>query len=66
MIRKIKQAFEDEARGTTQMKVGYNRFKDDHTSLESESRSDRASASKDDIVIDQVRKDPGDSGVIVK
>ena len=54
-IRKIQQAFGNEAMGTTQIKEWYNRFKDGRTSVESEARSGRPSTSRNEIVIDQVR-----------
>ena len=54
-IRKIQQAFGNEAMGTTQIKEWYNRFKDGRTSVESEAHSGRPSTSRNEIVIDQVR-----------
>src|ERR1051325_11336911 len=54
-IRKIQQAFREEAMGTTQIKEWYNRFKDGCTSVESEARSGRPSTSRNEIAIDQIR-----------
>ena len=54
-IRKIQQAFGDDAMSITQIKEWYNRFKDGRTSVESESRSGRPSTSRNDEVIDQVQ-----------
>ena len=54
-IRKIQQAFGEDAMGPTSIKEWYNRFKDGRTSAESDSRSGRPSTSRNDAVIDQVR-----------
>jgi hypothetical protein len=54
-IRKIQQVFGEDAMGITQIKEWYNRFKDGHTSMESDARSGRLSTSRNDERIDQVR-----------
>ncbi|XP_076036508.1 uncharacterized protein LOC143022255 [Oratosquilla oratoria] len=54
-IRKIKQAFGDEAMGITQIKEWYRRFKGGRTSVESETRSGRPSTSRNETVINQLR-----------
>jgi transposase len=54
-IRKIQQAFGDEAMSITQIKEWYNRFKDGRTSVDSEPRSGRPSTSRNDVVIHEVR-----------
>ncbi|KDR20157.1 hypothetical protein L798_05651, partial [Zootermopsis nevadensis] len=54
-IRKIQQAFSNDAMSITQMKERYNCFKDGRTSMESEPHSGRSSTSQNDKVIDQVR-----------
>jgi len=54
-IRKLQQAFGDDAMCITRIKEWYNRFKDGRTSLESESLQGRHSTSRNDNVINQVR-----------
>ena len=54
-IRKIQQAFGDDAMGATTIKEWYNRFKDGRASVESEPRSGRPSTSRNDDGINQVR-----------
>jgi len=54
-IWKIQRVFGDDAMGFTQIKEWYNRFKDGCTSVESDARSGRPSASRNDELIDQVR-----------
>jgi hypothetical protein len=44
-IRKIQTAFGDDAMGVTQIKEWYNRFKDDHTLIDSNPRSGRLKTS---------------------
>ena len=53
-IRKIHTVFGDDAMGITQIKEWYNRFKDGRTSVESEPRSGRPSACRNDQVIAKV------------
>ncbi|XP_077553572.1 protein GVQW3-like [Haemaphysalis longicornis] len=53
-IRKIQAAFGDNAMSSTQMKEGYNRFKDGRTSMESEPRSGRPSTCRNNQVIAEV------------
>jgi transposase len=53
-IQKIQRVFGDDAMGITQIKEWYNRFKDGHTSAESEARSGRPAKSRNDELIDQV------------
>jgi hypothetical protein len=47
-IRKIQRVFGDDAMGITQIKERYNPFKDGRTSVESDARSGRLSASRND------------------
>ena len=54
-IRKIQQAFGDDAMSITRIKEWYNRFKDGSTSVDSEPRHGRPSTSRNDNVINQVR-----------
>jgi len=54
-IRKIQQAFEDDAMSITRIKEWYNRFKDGSTSVDSEPCHGRPSTSRNDNVINQVR-----------
>ena len=54
-IRKIQQAFRDDAMSITRIKEWYNRFKDGSTSVDSEPRHGRPSTSRNDSVINQVR-----------
>jgi len=53
-IRKIQQAFGEDAMSITQIKEWYNRFKDGSTSVNSEPRHGRPSTSRNDNVINQV------------
>jgi len=54
-IRKIQQAFGDDAMSITRIKEWYNRFKDGATSVDSEPRHGRPSTSRNDNVIKEVR-----------
>jgi len=54
-IRKIQQAFGDEAMSITRVKEWYSCFKDGSTSVDSEPRHSRLSTSRNDNVINQVR-----------
>jgi len=54
-IRKIPQAFGDDAMSITRIKEWYNRFKDGSTSVDSEPRHGRPTTSRNDSVINQVR-----------
>ncbi|PNF43029.1 hypothetical protein B7P43_G08778 [Cryptotermes secundus] len=54
-IRKIQQAFGDDAMSNSRIKEWYNRFKDGRTSVDSEPRSGRLSTSRNENVIEQVR-----------
>ncbi|PNF29274.1 hypothetical protein B7P43_G08953 [Cryptotermes secundus] len=54
-IRKIQQAFGDDAMSNSRIKEWYNRFKDGRTSVDSEPRSGRPSTSRNENVIEQVR-----------
>jgi transposase len=54
-IRKIQQAFGDDAMGGTQIKEWCNRFKDGRTSADSDQRSGRPSTSRNANVIESVR-----------
>ena len=54
-IRKIQQAFRDDAMSITRIKEWYNRFKDGSTLVDSEPRHGRPSTSRNDNVINQVR-----------
>ena len=53
-IRKIQQAFGDDAMSITRLKEWYNSFKDGSTSVDSEPRHGRPSTSRNDNVINQV------------
>ena len=53
-IRKIQQAFGDDAMSITRIKEWYNRFKDGSTSVDSGPRHGRPSTSRNDNVINQV------------
>jgi hypothetical protein len=53
-IRKIQQAFGDDAMGATQIKEWFNRFKDSHTLADSDQRSRRPSTSQNANVIENV------------
>ena len=55
-IRKIQQAFGSEGLSQTQIKQWFKRFKDDRASVESDPRSGRPSTSRNEKVMDQVRK----------
>ena len=55
-IRKIQQAFGNEALSPTQIKQWFKRFKDGHASVESDPRSGRPSTSRKEEVMDQVRE----------
>ena len=54
-VRKIHQVFRDDAMSVTQIKVGYNRFKDGRTSVKSDERTRRPSTCGNDVVIEEVR-----------
>ena len=54
-IRKIQQAFGDDAMSIIPIKEWYNRFKDGSTSVDSEPRHSRPSTSRNDNVINQVQ-----------
>jgi transposase len=54
-IRKIQQAFGDDAMSITRIKEWYKRFKDRSTSVAKEPRHGRPSTSRNDNVINQVR-----------
>jgi len=54
-IRKIQQAFGDDAMNITGIKEWYNCFKDGSTSVDSEPHHGRSSTSQNDNVINQVR-----------
>ena len=54
-IRKIQQAFGDDAMSITRIKEWYNSFKDGSTSVDSKPRHGRSSTSRNDNVINQVR-----------
>ena len=54
-IRKIQQAFGNEALSPTQIKQWFKRFKDDHALVENDPRSERLSTSQKKELIDQVR-----------
>lgn len=53
-IRKVQQAFGNEAMGVTQIKEWYNHFKDGQTSVDSDQHSDRLSTSRNPEVIRKV------------
>ena len=53
-IRKIQQAFGNEALSPTQIKQWFKRFKDGRASVESDPRSGRPSTSRKEEVIEQV------------
>jgi transposase len=53
-IRKLQQAFGDDAMGPTQIKEWFNRFKDGRTLVESDQRSGRPSTSRNANVIENV------------
>ena len=55
-IRKIQQAFENEALSPTQIKQWFKRFKDGRASVESDPRSGRPSTSRNEEAMDQVRE----------
>jgi len=55
IIRKIEEAFGDDAMSITRIKEWYNRFKDGSTSVDSEPRRGWPSTSRNDNVINQVR-----------
>ena len=55
-VRKIQQAFRNEALSPTQIKQWFKRFKDGCASVESHSRSGRPSTSRKEEVMDQVRE----------
>ena len=55
-IRKIQQAFENEALSPTQIKQWFKRFKDNRASVESDPRSGRPSTSRNEEAMDQVRE----------
>jgi ribosomal protein S14 len=54
-IRKIQQAFGDDAMGATQIKEWFNRFKDGRTLANSDQRSGKPSTSRNANVIENVR-----------
>jgi hypothetical protein len=54
-IRKIQQAFSDDAMGATQIKEWFNRFKDDRTLVDSDQHSRRPSTSRNANVTENVR-----------
>ncbi|PNF33352.1 hypothetical protein B7P43_G05686 [Cryptotermes secundus] len=54
-VRKIQQAFGDDAMGVTQIKEWFNRFKHGRMSADSEQRSGRPSTSRNADVIEKVR-----------
>ena len=54
-IRKIQQAFGNEALSPTQIKQWFKRFKDGHALVENDPRSERLSTSRKKELIDQVR-----------
>ena len=54
-IRKIQQAFGDDAMSITRIKEWYNHFKDGTTSVDSEPRHGRPSTSRNNNVIKEVR-----------
>jgi len=54
-IRKIQQAFGDDAMSITRIKQWYNRFKYGSTLVDSEPRHGRPSTSRNDNVINEVR-----------
>jgi hypothetical protein len=58
-IRKIQQAFGDDAMGATQIKEWFNHFKDGRTLADSDQRSGRPLTSWNANVIENVRSDPG-------
>ena len=53
-VRKIQQAFLDEAMSATQIKEWYNKFKEGRTSVESDQRSGRPSTCRNKVVINKV------------
>jgi transposase len=53
-IRKIQQAFDDDAMGGTQIKEWFNRFKDGRTLVDSDQRSGRPSTSRNANGIENV------------
>jgi hypothetical protein len=53
-IRKVQQAFGDDAMGATQIKEWFNRFKDGRTLVDSDQRSGRPSTSRNANVIENV------------
>ena len=55
-IRKIQQAFGNDALSPTQTKQWFKRFKDGRASVESDHRSGRPSTSRNNEVMDQVRE----------
>jgi transposase len=54
-IRKIQQAFGDDAMGATQIKEWFNRFKDGRTLADSDQHSGRPSTSRNANIIENVR-----------
>jgi hypothetical protein len=54
-IRKIQQAFSDDAMGATQIKEWFNSFKDGRTLADSDQRSGTPSTSRNANVIENVR-----------
>jgi hypothetical protein len=52
-IRKIQQAFSNDAMGVTQIKEWYNRFKNGRTSVDSDKRTGRQSTSQN---VDAIKK----------
>jgi hypothetical protein len=54
-IRKIQQAFDDDAMGAMEMKEWFNRFKDGCTLTDSDQRSRRSSKSRNANVIENMR-----------
>ena len=53
-IRKIQQAFENEALSPTQIKQWFKRFKDGRASVESDPRSGRPSTSRNEEAMDHI------------
>ncbi|XP_068225748.1 protein GVQW3-like [Palaemon carinicauda] len=55
-IKKIQQAFSDEAMGITQIREWYNRFKQGQTSVKNKPRSDRPSTSRNKGFVENLRR----------
>ena len=54
-IRKVQEAFGDEAMGVSQIRFWYNRFKNGRASVESDMRSGRPSTSRNPEMAEKVR-----------